>query len=661
MSYRSYLIALSILTLFVPLFVVGIDPTTSGRIIDAFKREEYAMLFENLPFDQSGSSDIYAREYTLNGLEWLRKRLEAATKMYQAKKDATTEKRVSLEEAITTIENSIADTVSDIHKTEISIEEKNNTIDEYKDLSLELSVRIKKNRSTILTYLANIYSEWNLVFDASNKLDLFQTLIMTDDDTDSASKDIVYKSLVSILGQKFVEDYRSLIKEYHIIQSKITEEIAKIQLDQDILERQKSTLLAQREYREQLLEATKWQEALYAKYIDSQIETQKRVEESWKNASNEYTLSLDSLFDKNGCKKDKKTGQEIEKCGNILAFYRNERALKKIEIATGTINIMSWPVRTVTSVSAFFKDPSYYRAIGSQHDAIDIPAVQWSDIIAPMDGYVQYILPPVPGGYSYMALKHPNGYVTVYGHISEVLVYPYQFVQKGDRIARSGGAPGTPGAGPMTSGAHLHFEVWKDRETVDPLRYLNISLLTYSDLPPRYQDKYISDIVARVGTWADLSSYDRKFIIKWETEEARQKYLLSTYATRDFQNWDTWVDTAIDARIDPSFLICVGLAETTLGNHLKTAYNIGNVWNTDSGDTSSFSSPKEGIAWMASTFNNRYLSQYNYVSELSRWGNSDGIIYASSNANWHNNIIKCISSLKWRFVEDKYRFRVKEE
>lgn len=69
MSYRSYLIALSILTLFVPLFVVGIDPTTSGRIIDAFKREEYAMLFENLPFDQSGSSDIYAREYTLNGLE----------------------------------------------------------------------------------------------------------------------------------------------------------------------------------------------------------------------------------------------------------------------------------------------------------------------------------------------------------------------------------------------------------------------------------------------------------------------------------------------------------------------------------------------------------------------------------------------------------------
>jgi len=54
-----------------------------------------------------------------------------------------------------------------------------------------------------------------------------------------------------------------------------------------------------------------------------------------------------------------------------------------------------------------------------------------------------------------------------------------------------------------------------------------------------------------------------------------------------------WVDTALDAKIDPSFLICVGLAETTLGNHLKTAYNIGNIGNTDDGGTYDFISVKE--------------------------------------------------------------------
>jgi hypothetical protein len=45
--------------------------------------------------------------------------------------------------------------------------------------------------------------------------------------------------------------------------------------------------------------------------------------------------------------------------------------------------------------------------------------------------------------------------------------------------------------------------------------------------------------------------------MKGDTEEERQKYLLSTYATRDFRDWDTWINTALDAKIDPSFLMCV--------------------------------------------------------------------------------------------------------
>ena len=126
----------------------------------------------------------------------------------------------------------------------------------------------------------------------------------------------------------------------------------------------------------------------------------------------------------------------------------------------------------------------------------------------------------------------------------------------------------------MTSGAHLHFEVYHDQVAIDPLRVLDISLMDYSDLPARYQEKYISDIVARSGTGTDTSQYERKFLMKGDDEEARQKYLLKNYASQDFQNWDTWVDTALEAHIDPSFLMCVGLAETTLGNSLKTSYNV---------------------------------------------------------------------------------------
>ena len=66
----------------------------------------------------------------------------------------------------------------------------------------------------------------------------------------------------------------------------------------------------------------------------------------------------------------------------------------------------------------------------------------------------------------------------------------------------------------MTSGAHLHFEVYHDTEAIDPLRVLDTASLVYSELPTRYQEKYISDIVERSGTGTDISSYERKFLMK---------------------------------------------------------------------------------------------------------------------------------------------------
>jgi hypothetical protein len=65
-------------------------------------------------------------------------------------------------------------------------------------------------------------------------------------------------------------------------------------------------------------------------------------------------------------------------------------------------------------------------------------------------------------------------------------------------------------------------------------------------MPTRYQDKFIDDFVQSSGTGVDTSQYERKFILRGDTEEARQKFLLKTYATPDFQSWDMWVDAALE-------------------------------------------------------------------------------------------------------------------
>jgi murein DD-endopeptidase MepM/ murein hydrolase activator NlpD len=63
--------------------------------------------------------------------------------------------------------------------------------------------------------------------------------------------------------------------------------------------------------------------------------------------------------------------------------------------------------------------------------------------------------------------------MTLYGHMYDIFVEEGEPVSRGDIIGLSGGAPGTRGAGYLTTGAHLHFETLKDGVNVDPMPYLD--------------------------------------------------------------------------------------------------------------------------------------------------------------------------------------------
>jgi murein DD-endopeptidase MepM/ murein hydrolase activator NlpD len=62
------------------------------------------------------------------------------------------------------------------------------------------------------------------------------------------------------------------------------------------------------------------------------------------------------------------------------------------------------------------------------------------------------------GAGNHITILHPNGVVTMYGHISASFVSPGDQVLRGEIIALMGGQPGTPGAG-LSTGCHLHFGV----------------------------------------------------------------------------------------------------------------------------------------------------------------------------------------------------------
>jgi murein DD-endopeptidase MepM/ murein hydrolase activator NlpD len=63
-------------------------------------------------------------------------------------------------------------------------------------------------------------------------------------------------------------------------------------------------------------------------------------------------------------------------------------------------------------------------------------------------------------------IRHPDGYVTRYGHNKANLVEEGQMVDKGEVIALLGSSG-------RSSGPHVHLEVHKDGKAVNPWKFVH--------------------------------------------------------------------------------------------------------------------------------------------------------------------------------------------
>lgn len=649
-----------------PIKNIAKKSSTSGKVLDNFKKREKALLFDNEIIFSGSSLNLLNTWKKMDIFSRIKEKISENRIQAETENEILVKRINSLSGAIGDLDSDINDTEDTIRKTTIGIITTTNEITATEEEIEKIRIKVETNKKIILDYLVYLYKSGNMVYD-EGKLDSLRTVLLSGDgNLSDVLSDYYFKSIIEVTGQELIAKHRTFIKDLFFKKQELEtkkEELADLRNEQLI---QKNSLIQKKVLRQKILDITKGNSEKYAEYIKEKLESEKSVSIKVLKERIKYkNIKKDFLKDNKCPSVDLETWDVTwdisDRCMELSIVIKNEAALG-IPKKDKSGNIFSWPASTAKWISAFFHDPSYFKVLWSEHDAIDMRLPQWSDLMAPADGYVIYVNPPLDNWYSYVALKHADWFITVYGHVSETSVKKYDFIKSWEVFAKSGWAKWTNWAGPMTSGAHLHFEMIKDKDFVDPLNYMDLTKLGIGKLPDsRYIYKYANDFKSVYGyNLSNVDSYAKNtFVLHGWSEIERQKDLLSRYAGTAFNNWNIWVEEALDSNLDPSFVMCIWLAETGLGRHLKTGYNVWNVGNTDSGATKTFAWPRDGIAWMTRTLNNKYLGKYNAISQLSRYGNNSGPIYASSPINWHNNIVRCMSALKWKSIQDDYNFRLR--
>lgn len=101
----------------------------------------------------------------------------------------------------------------------------------------------------------------------------------------------------------------------------------------------------------------------------------------------------------------------------------------------------------------------------SGHYGIDIASTIGEPVKVVADGVVLNADWTLNYGFV-VIVQHARGFVTVYKHTQTPMVEVGDFVQKGAILAS------VSNSGLISSGSHLHFELWQNGQPIDPVNYL---------------------------------------------------------------------------------------------------------------------------------------------------------------------------------------------
>jgi murein DD-endopeptidase MepM/ murein hydrolase activator NlpD len=152
--------------------------------------------------------------------------------------------------------------------------------------------------------------------------------------------------------------------------------------------------------------------------------------------------------------------EEMADLTKFMGLRKDRKVASPSTIQSARAQSFDWPVRLARLTRGFIQGNGR-----KPHWGLDLAAKKGTSILAAHDGVVVYSGRDFRGYGKLILIENGFGWATLYAHLQTFQV------REGERI-RQGQVLGTMGQTGRATGVHLHFEIRKYRDPIDPLPLL---------------------------------------------------------------------------------------------------------------------------------------------------------------------------------------------
>ena len=309
-------------------------------------------------------------------------------------------------------------------------------------------------------------SYWSVLFKANSFADLLDRLNMIEE--------------IAAADQKRLQEMREAAAEVARVQEELMAEKANLEQKQEELAQTEAELQEKRLEADALLADLIATGEEYEAYLELTEQREQQLLEELNQKEEDYENALASESYSRWLEESSRIQASID--ASIEASIAASKAAEATRVtqptytspssgSSGTVNSSGW--RSPLNQPSYVTSPYGMRlhpiqGIWKMHHGVDLDSYLGQEIVAARDGYVTVTSYEAGGAGYYVHINHGDGYTSAYLHMTHYIVSPGQYVKAGQVIGYVGSTGGS-------TGPHLHFSIYYNGSSVNPVNYVDFS------------------------------------------------------------------------------------------------------------------------------------------------------------------------------------------